>query len=637
MIRTVLADDMGHQIMIEIDRRRALGLGAVLPFASALPAAFATTASAADSSAAAWDLTEIYPDVAAWDAARKQVLDALPRLAAYKGTLGQSADALTKALDDIYSVSKEVARVYVYSSLKADEDARIAENQERKAQAQDMYTAFGQATAWQSPEILKIGREKIESFIAASDTLKRHFAFPLRDTLRQAEHTLDTQGEQILASAASPLTGPASIRNQLVTSDMPRPMVTLSDGREIRLDDQGYTLSRDAPNRDDRKKVFDAFWGSYNEFENTFGAALAAKIKGDIFESEARKYPNALSMALSANNIPEGVYRTLVSETNAGLPQLHRYFQLRQRMLKLPDIHYYDIYPPLVSMERKFTLPDMRNIAMEALKPLGPDYVKQLGIATAAKWMDPFPRPGKRSGAYMNGSIYDLHPYLLLNLGENFEGLSTYVHEWGHAIHTLLTNKAQPYALSDYPIFTAEIASTCNELLLNEYMLSRAKTKQERIYYLGMRLESVRGTYFRQTMFAEFELKVHEMAEAGEGLSGASISRAYLDLLKRYHGPDFIIDAPYAIEWAYIGHFFYFFYVYQYATSITAGTWFANSILKGGKAERENYLNVLRAGGSDYPTEILQRAGLDMASPEPYRGIIAGFGETLDEIESLLR
>jgi Oligoendopeptidase F len=623
--------------MMEADRRSALGLAAALPFASALPAALSAAAGAADGSVAAWDLTEIYPDVAAWDAARKRVLAALPRLSAYKGTLGESAEALTKALVDISVVSKEASRVYVYSSLKADEDARIAENQEREAQPQDMYTAFGQATAWQSPEVLEIGKARIESFIASSDTLKRRFAFPLRDTLRQAEHTLDAEGEQILAASASPLAGPASIRDQLVASDMPRPTITLSDGREVRLDDQGYTLNRDAPNREDRKKVFDAFWESYSTFENSLGAALAAKVKGDIFEAQARSYPNSLAMALSANNVPETVYRTLVSETNAGLPQLHRYFQLRRRMLELPDIHYYDIYPPLVSLDRKFTLADMRNLSMAALKPLGADYVKQLGSATAAKWMDPFPRPGKRSGAYMNGSIYDLHPYLLLNLGENFEGLSTYIHEWGHAMHSLLTNKAQPYELSDYPIFTAEIASTCNELLLTEYMLSKAKTKQERIYYLGMRLENVRGTYFRQTMFAEFELKIHEMAEAGEGMSGASLTRAYLDLLKRYHGPDFIIDEPYAIEWALIRHFFYLFYVYQYATSITAGTWFANSILKGGTAERENYLGMLRAGGSDYPTDILKRAGLDMTGPEPYRGIIAGFGETLDEIEALLQ
>lgn len=622
--------------MLELDRRSAVGLTAALPFASSLATLASGPAHAAETSSPTWDLSELFPSSEAWDAARKAVLEALPRLAAYKGTLGQSADSMAKALEDISTTMLKALRVYVYASLKADEDIRISANQERESQAQDMFAALGQATSWESPEVLGIGKDKVESFIAANDTLKRRFAFHLRDVLRQAPHTLDAQGEEILAAVSAPLAGPQAIRGQLVAADIPWPTVTLSDGRAQRLDDQGYTLTRDAPNREDRRKVFDAFWSKYNEYRSTLGTTLATKLKGDVFEAQMRKYPNSLAMALSGNNVPEGVYRTLVSETDAGLPQLHRYFQLRRKILGLPDIHYYDIYPPLVSLDRKFTVADMRNVTLEALKPLGPDYVKQLGTATAAKWMDPLPRPGKRSGAYMNGSVYDVHPYLLLNLGENYEGLSTYAHEWGHAMHTLLTNKAQPFETSDYPTFTAEIASTCNEVLLTHYMLDRAKTKDEKIFYLGMRLEGLRGTYFRQTMFAEFELKIHELAEAGEGLSGETFSKVYLDLLKRYHGPEFVIDDKYAIEWAYIGHFYYFFYVYQYATSITAGTWFANSILKGGAAERERYLDVLRAGGSDYPTGILMRAGLDMTRPEPYRELIAEFGRTIDQIEALM-
>lgn len=623
--------------MLELDRRSAVSLAAALPFASSLATLASGPAGAAPAAAGpAWDLSDLFPSFEAWDAARKAVLGALPRLAAYKGTLGQSADAMAKALEDISATMLGALRVHVYASLKADEDIRISQNQERESQAQDMFTALGQATSWESPEVLAIGKDKVESFIAANETLRRRFAFHLRDVLRQAPHTLGEQGEEILAASSAPLAGPQAIRGQLVAADIPWPTVTLSDGRSQRLDDQGYTLTRDAPNREDRKKVFDAFWTKYNEYRSTLGTTLATKLKGDVFETQMRKYPNSLAMALSGNNVPEAVYRTLVSETGAGLPQLHRYFQLRRRILGLPDIHYYDIYPPLVTLDRKFTVADMRNITIEALRPLGPDYVKQLGTATAAKWMDPLPRPGKRSGAYMNGAVYDVHPYLLLNLGENYEGLSTYAHEWGHAMHTLLANKAQPFEMADYPTFTAEIASTVNEVLLTHYMLDRAKSREEKIFYLGMRLENLRGTYFRQTMFAEFELKIHEMAEAGEGLSGETFSKVYLDLLKRYHGPEFVIDDTYAIEWAYIGHFYYFFYVYQYATSITAGTWFANAILEGGTAERERYLDVLRAGGSAYPTEILERAGLDMAKPEPYRELIAEFGRTIDQIEALM-
>lgn len=627
--------------MIELNRRSVLALGTVLPFASAMPGAAAFAAPAAAASGAQWDLTELFPDLAAWQAAREKVLASLPRLKGWKGKLGESAASLLAALDDASNVSKLAERVYIYASLKADEDQRVSEGQEREAQARDMYTALMEAVAWQSPEILSLGKDKIESFIAAEPQLARRFAFGLRDTLRNAEHVLDAKGEAILASASSPLSGPADIRTQLVSSDIPWPTVTLSDGRTQRLDATGYTLTRDAPNRDDRKKVFDTFWKTNGEFANSIGASLASKISGDVFRAKSRGYPTTLAMGLSGNNIPEGVYRTLVAEANAGLPQLHRYFDLRRRMLGLPDIHYYDIYPPLVTLDRKFSLEDMRTLTLAATQPLGPDYAAHLAKGTSARWMDPFPRTGKQGGAYMNGGAYDVHPYLLLNLGENYEGLTTYAHEWGHAIHSLLANEAQPYELASYPTFTAEIASTCNEVLLFEFMLGRAKTKQEKIFYLGQRLEQIRGTFFRQTMFAEFELKIHELAEAGEGLSARRFTEVYLDLLRRYHGPGVTIDPAYAVEWAFIHHFWaYNYYVYQYATSIAAGTTFARRILKGGpkgdKAERENYLKVLRAGGSDYPVDVIKRAGLDMTTPTPYRELIADFARTMDWIEQLL-
>jgi oligoendopeptidase F len=624
--------------MLAFDRRGVLALSAALPFAASAGPALAQAATAAAASGAAWDLTDLYPDWAAWDAARKGVLAALPRLKAYKGHLGDSAEAMAKALADISDVQKTDARVYVYAQLSGDADLRIAENQARTGQAQDMDSALSEATSWVAPEVLTLGKAKVEGFIAASPVLQKRFAFELRDIVRTAAHTLDAQGESILAAASSPLAGPEDIRGQIVSSDIPWPTVTLSDGRTQRLDDQGYTLTRDAPNRDDRKKVFATFFTTYAAYNHSLGAAYAAKIKGDIFRAKSRYYPTTLAYALDGPNIPESVYRTLVSETDAGLPQLHRYWDVRQKMLGLPDIGYYDIYPPLVHQDRKFTLPERRTTVLQALAPLGPEYVAELAKDTAAKWMDPLPRPGKASGAYMDGAAYDVHPYLLLNLGENYEGMSTFAHEWGHAMHTLLARSAQPWELYNYATFIAEIASTCNEILLNEYMLSRAKTKDDKLFYLGQRLESLRGTFFRQTQFAEFELKAHELAEMGEGVSGDKFNQVYMDILKRYMGPKMILPDYLANEWAYIPHFFRsdFYYVYQYATSITAATWFANSILKGGQKERDNYLNVLRAGGSDYPVAILQRAGLDMTRPDPYRQLVAGFGEIIDKIEALL-
>ncbi|TPG38600.1 oligoendopeptidase F [Sphingomonas koreensis] len=621
--------------MTELTRRGALGAAALASLAVAMPV-WAQDKGAADAAGAAWDLTDIYPSDAAWDAARKQALAAIPGLAKYKGTLGTSADTLAAALVAQSDLGRTIARIYTYISLKSDADVRVAANQEKQAQAIDLYTAFGEATSWVAPEILTVGAAKIDRFVAANATLKQRFDFYLANILREASHTLSPEGEMLLAGTSAPFSGPQDIRSQLVASDIPRPTIMLSDGQKVRLDDQGYTLHRDAPVRADRKAVFDAFFGEYGQFQSSLGASYLSHIKGDVYEAKARKYPTSLAASLSGNNIPESVYRTLVAETNTGLPQLHRYFELRRTMLKLPDMAYYDIYPPLVELDKPESLTQMRSTVLEALKPLGPDYVALLAKSTAAKWMDPLPRPGKKSGAYMNPGAYDVHPYLLLNLKEDYSGMTTFAHEWGHAMHSLLAQKNQVYDKSDYPLFLAEIASTCNEQLLVAYMVAQAKTKAEKIYYLGQQLEQIRGTFYRQAMFAEFELKAHDMAEAGEGLSGEAFTKVYADLLARYHGPKVKIEPAYANEWAYIPHFYSSFYVYQYATCISAASYFATAILKGGAKERDTYLTVLKSGGADYPVDILKRAGLDMTTPAPYQAVVAVFKDTLDQVEALM-
>lgn len=621
----------GHN-MTELTRREALAAAALASLVAAAPA----WAQEAAKDAALWDLTDLYKSDADWDAARKAALARLPEIAQYKGRLGESADVLAQALVLQSDLVKLISRVYVYASLKGDEDVRVSLWQERGAQAFDLYSQFGAASAWMSPELLTLGADKINSFIAANATLKSRFDFSLANTIRQAAHTLSAEGEQLLALAAPALQTPDETSGQLRSSDIPWPTIKLSTGQEVRLDSQGYGANRDAPNREDRKLVFDTFWTAHGKFQNSFGATYKGQVQGDIFNAKARKYKTSLEAAISGNNIPEAVYRTLVAEANKGLPQLHRYFELRRKMLKLPDIGYWDIYPPLVALDRKFTLDQMRTLTLEACKPLGKDYMDRLTAATAAKWMDPWPRQGKRPGAYMQPGAADVHPYLLLNLTEKYDGLSTYAHEWGHALHTLLAVANQPYEKTDYPIFLAEIASTLNEDLLSAYMLKNAKTKEEKLFYLGMQMENIRGTFFRQTMFAEFELKAHDLAEAGEGLSGAKFTEIYFDLLTRYHGPNVKMEKVYGNEWAYIPHFYNAFYVYQYATCLSAGGYFSRGILKGGAKERDNYLSVLKAGGSDYPTEILKRAGLDMASPAPYQALIANFKDILDQAEALI-
>jgi len=617
--------------MPNLSRREALAATALAGLVAALPAW------AQEAGGAQWDLSDLYPTDAAWDDARKKALGEVPSLTKYKGSLGDSADTLATFMVAQSDLNRTISRIYTYASLKADQDLRVSANQEKQAQAIDLYTAFGEAVSWVSPELLTIGKAKIDRFVAGNATLKKRFDFALADTLRQANHTLSPESENLLAGVGAPFSGPSDIREQLVASDIPWPTVTLSTGKQVRLDDQAYTLNRDAPARADRKLVFDTFWAEYGKFQHSLGAAYASKIKSDIFRKKARKYPTSLAAALSGNNVPEAVYRSLVAETNKGLPQLHRYFELRRKLLGLPDMAYYDIYPPLVALDKKVTVPEMRGVTMAAVKPLGPEYADIFAKATAGKWMDPLPRPGKKSGAYMNpGAAYDVHPYLLLNLGENYSGLTTYAHEWGHAMHTLLANKYQVYEKADYSIFTAEIASTCNEVLLAAYAVANAKSKQEKLFYLGQQLESIRGTFYRQAMFAEFELAAHDKAEAGEGLSGEKFSAMYLDLLKRYHGPKVAVSDTYASEWAYIPHFYNSFYVYQYATCISAASYFARSILKGGAKERDNYLSVLKAGGSDYPYEVLKRAGLDMASGAPYQAVVATFKDTLDQVEALI-
>lgn len=607
---------------------------ALLVSAAALAAGGSARAQSAVTPPTVWDLTDLYPSDTAWSAERDAVEKALPGLQAFKGKLGESAATLKAASTAISDLNKRAARLNVYAGLKADENLQVAANQERRQLSTALNGKLAEATAWVSPEILTIGSARINSLLAADPGLAR-FRFGLLDTLRQAPHTLDPAGEALLAANAQVQSGPNDIRSQLFLSDIPWPEITLASGK-VRLDSQGYSTARSSPDRAERKRAFDTFFGTVSTYESSLGAALSSQVQVDIFGARARKYESAVAAALAPNAIPVSVYKTLVAEANAGLPVLHRYFEIRRRMLGLPDLAYYDIYPPATKLDRRFDITETRRLVLEAVKPLGQDYVSMLAKATASRWMHAYPQKGKAAGAYMSGSAYDVHPYLLLNHTDDYDSLSTFAHEWGHAMHSLLANKAQPFDTAGYPTFTAEIASTCNEQLLADYMLKNAKTKDEKLFYLDRVCELLRGTFYRQTLFAEFELAIHETAEKGEALSGKKMTAIYLALLKKYHGPGMIIDPAYGVEWAYPPHFYFDFYVFQYATSVSASAYFSDKILNGGPQDREAYLGVLKAGGSDYPVEVLKRAGLDMTSPAPYRAVVAKLGRTLDQMEALL-
>ena len=460
----------------------------------------------------------------------------------------------------------------------------------------------------------------------------------LDDILRTAPHTLDRKGEELIANFSAATGAANAIYSTLADADMPWPKVTLSDGAKVVLDQTGYEKYRALANRADRKRVFDAFWGRWKEFERTFGVTFYEQLKKDAALAKVRHYPDSLTQALDANKLPRAVYDTLVAQAELNLPTLHRYFRLRARMLGVSDMHYYDVYPPIVASDLKYPIGLSTRLMLDAVKPLGADYVQALEQGTKSGWMDVYPRPKKRSGAYMNGSVYDVHPYLLLNHNDDYESLSTLAHEWGHAMHSYLANRAQPFINAEYPTFTAEIASTTNEVLLLDHMLKIAKDDNERLLYLDSALENLRGTFFRQAMFAAFERDVHARVDQGESLTGEALTKIYGDILRRYHGDQegvVKVDALYTVEWAFIPHYYNRFYVFQYATSISAGNMFADEILQGVPGARERYLDILRAGGSRYPYELVKEAGVDLATPAPYQAIVARMNRIMDQIEAI--
>ena len=615
--------------MTDLSRRALLEGVGVAAVAAALPIA----AAAQPADAAAWDLSDIFPSDAAWNTERQAIVAALPSLEQWRGKLGD-AKTMRAALDAIYAVGNRVDRLYLYASLSADADTRVGANQARKGQATDVATSFGSATAWVDPEVVRLGPQKIEAFETAEPGLGI-YKHQLDKILRQGAHTLGDEAEGVLAAASTIEAAPGVIRGQIAESDIPWPTVTLSTG-PVRMDNQAFTKYREAPNRADRKAAFEGFFGEYEAFKGSLGASLTAHVQAHVFEAKARRYSSSLEAALAPNGIPTGVYHSLVEQCRAGIPVLQRYFEIRKRLMKLDELHYYDLYPSIASLDRKFSLAEMRTLTVDAVAPLGAAYQKTLADATAAKWMDPFPRKGKRAGAYTDHA-YGVHPYLLLNEHDDYESLTTYVHEWGHAMHGVLSYASQAYPNADYTIFTAEIASTNNEQLLNRMMVQRAKTPAETVFYLDQLAELFKGTFYRQTQFAEFELAIHEAAEKGEGLSGEKFSEIYLGILKAYYEPAVKIDDYLAIEWAYIPHFFRNFYVYQYATCVAASAFFSDRTLAGGAKERESYLDVLRAGGADYPVDVIKRAGLDMTTPAPYQALVAKFARTLDQLEAELK
>jgi len=586
-----------------------------------------------------WDLTDLYPDLDSWETARLDVAKQIEQLSSLKGSLGNSAQALMQTSDQISSVYKDAVRVYIYANLSADIDTRNAENEERSQLARNLLTDLGTAISWYNPELLALGEETIEVFLKDEPKLAKH-AFNISNSVRNAPHILSQEIETILAKTSQLTGAPDSIYSVFANANLPWPEVSLSDGKKLRLSQAGYSSGRQAPDRQDRKMVFDTFWSIWKDYEATLGAIMNTQIQGLVFQTEVRNYKSSLGRALFDDNMPPEVYRTLVAEVNRALPTLHRYFKLRKRMLGIEDeMRYYDIYPPLVNLDKTYSIEDSISITRRALMPLGAEYMAAYDRGVEGRWMHVYPSPGKRSGAYMSGGAYDVHPYVLLNHNDNYESASTFAHEYGHAVHSVLSNSTQPWETASYSTFIAETASIMNEMLLQDMVIAEAETDQEKLFYLGTGLEALRGTFFRQTMFAEFELKINEEVEAGNVLTGAKLTNIYLELLKRYHGHDqgvVTIDDLYGIEWAYIPHFYYDFYVFQYATSIAAASDLATKIGSGDQQAQQAFIDLLKAGGSDYPYQLMKNAGIDMATAAPYRALIERMNNIMDKMEAIL-
>ncbi|HXD72390.1 MAG TPA: oligoendopeptidase F [Vicinamibacterales bacterium] len=586
-----------------------------------------------------WNLADIYPSDAAWRGARDAFAAEIPALGKYKGKLMSSPATLADALDSVYSKSKELRRLSAYASLLADQDLRDSSHLGMRQEMTQVSTQFGSEVAYLNPEILKAGKAQVEKFLAAEPRLKP-YRHELDDLVRREAHTLSDSEEKILA-AARPMAGSASnIYGILSNADFPYPTVTLSDGRKVRLDSAGYDGARSSANRADRELVMSSYFKALGNYSRTFGSTMNAEVQKVLFYSKVRHYDSALESELDDANIPTSVYTRLIDGINRNLPAFHRYLSLRKRMMGLNELHYYDLYAPLVSsVKLEYTPEEAQKLVLGAVAPLGPDYAATIQKAFNDRWIDLLPSTGKRSGAYSSGGVYDVHPYMLINYNGKYNDVSTLAHELGHTMQSYFSNHTQPFPTAGYPIFVAEVASTFNESLLNDYMLKQIKDDDTRLSLLGSYLENIKGTVFRQTQFAEFELRMHEMAAKGQPITGDSLAKLYLDITRRYYGHDkkiCIVDDYIAHEWSFVPHFYRDFYVFQYATSFTASEALAAKVKTGDPAATKRYLDFLHAGGSKYPIELLKEAGVDMTTDEPLDLTISSMNRVMDEMEKIL-
>lgn len=583
-----------------------------------------------------WDLSDIYPDDDAMRTALSEAQSYPDQLAAYAGTISQSATSLLEfmRLDDEISVT--MGKLINYAERKSDEDTRVALYQDLSAQVMNLYVAISAASAWAVPELLTLTDADIEAFYAEEPDL-RLYTRALDRIFQQREHTLSPAEEALLAKVGDLAQQPGNIYSLLNDADMVFPDAYDSEGNAHHVTHGTYIPLMMSSDRALRESAFHALYSTYKQFRNTSAATLAAQMKQQQFFADARNYTSTLERSLASNEVPLEVYTNLIDTVHNHLDALHRYTSLRKDLLELDTLHFWDLYVPVVEdFEMTFTYEEACAIILEALKPLGDNYCALVKEALDNRWVDVYENPGKRSGAYSAGS-YGMHPVMLLNFQGQLDDVFTLIHEMGHSIHTYLSCAHQPIAYSNYVIFVAEVASTCNEALLTHYFLDHASSKTERAYVLNHFLEQFRATLYRQTMFAEFELKINELNAQGVGLTADLLCELYAHLNHEYFGDAIENDEEIALEWARIPHFYYEYYVYQYATGFAAAIALSERILQGGAQAVEAYLEFLSGGCSKPPIALLQGAGVDMTTPEPIDDALNTFSSLVNEMAELMR
>ena len=582
-----------------------------------------------------WDLERVYQSIEEWKKDQRKLENKLDEFKHAKDQLEMNADKFLEVIEQYLEIMRIYEKLAVFASMKNDQDTTNSQYQELQGMADNLGTQVSEAVAWFQPALVHLDDQVVQDYFHQNSKLKpyRHFITELRS---QREHLLSDAQEELLAAAGNIFGAPEKTFEMLSDADLKFPVVEGENGQKVELSEGTYSKLLESVDQKVRQGAFKALYQTYGAFKNTFATTLTSQVQVQNYQAKVRHYASAKDAALSENHIPDKVYDVLIDEVHRNLPLLHRYIKLRGEVLNLDKVHMYDLYTPIVKESNlSFTYPEAQAKALEALQVYGDDYLQHVQEAFDNRWIDFVENKGKRTGAYSSGG-YDTDPYILLNWQDGLEDLYTLVHEMGHSMHSYYTTHTQPYVYGDYPIFVAEIASTTNENLLTDYLLKTEKDPQVRAFVLNHYLDGFKGTIFRQTQFAEFEQWIHEQDASGKSLTADSISKFYGDLNKQYYGPAIYNDDEIAMEWMRIPHFYYDFYVYQYATGFAAATTLSQRIEDDDPAHTEAYLNFLKSGSSAYPIETMQKAGVDMTQRAYLEKAFKVFEERLNELEKLI-